>query len=381
MKTLNLDIDLQDLHYFDSFMNKEIMGYPVNSLRAEGSYDYNKKTYNRTYKVTIKKDEKTISFLIELSVIREKLNPIKISLESKPLEHNFSENEVKNLLNVLISRIRAAEKKTKEKPMKSFEYEARLATLVYPIKSTIKFGKYKLVPVETQTKEGWECKLKFDVEAIDKNHSITDATVEARIIAALLSLIFGKQISLKSFSEITPDPKPIINFETVDRPDLRPVKHPFGGELKIPHDFKELWNNFYSLPQKARESFISSCLCFQVAMEMRMTHIPLSYQLFVTAIEVVAREIIGSDVNPTERFVKFICQYLGPSDKELRKRARRFYGKRSAILHEKGIGLGYIPSFDIRSFETIPMRDLWELEIFINAALIGFLKSFKNVHT
>ena len=42
MKTLNLDNDLQDLHYFDSFIHKEIMGYPVNSLRAEGSYD-NKK--------------------------------------------------------------------------------------------------------------------------------------------------------------------------------------------------------------------------------------------------------------------------------------------------------------------------------------------------
>lgn len=354
------------------------MGYPVNSLRAEGSYDYNKKTYNRTYKVIIEKDEKTISFLIELSVIREKLNPIKISLESKPLEHNFSENEVKNLLDVLISRIRAAEKKTKEKPMKTFEYEARLATLVYPIKSTIKFGKYKLVPVETQTKEGWECKLKFNVEAIDKNHSITDATVEAKIIAAFLSLVFSKQISLKSFSEITLDPKPITNFETVDRPDLRPVKHLFAGELRIPHDFKELWKNFYSLSQKARESFISSCLCFQVAMEMRMTHIPLSYQLFVTTIEVIAREIIGSDVKPTERFIEFIFQNLDPSDKELRKRARRFYGKRSAILHEKGIGLGFIPSFDIRSFETVPMRDLWELEIFVNAALIGFLKSFKK---
>ena len=125
-------------------------------------------------------------------------------------------------------------------------------------------------------------------------------------------------------------------------------------------------------------SFISSCLCFQVALEMRMTHIPLSYQLFVTAIEVIARESYGSEERPTKRFVEFICQNINPSDKELKKRANRFYEKRSAILHEKDIGLGYVPSFDIRSFETVPMRDLWELEIFVNAALIEFLKSFKN---
>lgn len=377
MKTLNLNIELQDLHFFDSYLRKEIMGSPVTTLRAQGSYDPNKKEFNRPYEVTIKQDEKSMSFLIELSVIRNKLNPLKISWESKSQEHTFSEKEVKNLLNLLISRIKAAEKKTKEKPMKTFEYEARLLTLVNPIRSTIKFGKYKLVPVETPSKEGWECKLKFNVASIDKKHSITDATVEAKIIAAFLSVIFGKQISLKSFSEITPDPKPIINFEKVDRPDMRPVKHSFGEELKIPQDFQQLWNNFYSLPQKIRESFISSCLCFQVAMDMRMTHIPLSYQLFVTAIEVIAREFIGSDVRPTERFVRFICQNLDTTDKELKKRARKFYGKRSAILHEKGIGLGLIPTFDIRSFETVPMRDLWELEIFVNASLIGFLKSFK----
>jgi len=377
MKTLNLDIELQDLHFFDSYLRKEIMGNPVTTLRAQGSYDPDKKEFNRPYEITIKQDEKSMSFLIELSVIRDTLNPLKISWESKSQEHTFSEKEIKTLLNLLISRIKTAEKKTKEKPMKTFEYEARLLTFVNPIKSTIKFGKYKLVEVDKPTKEGWECKLKFNVESIDKTHSITDATVEAKVIAAFFSVIFGSQISFKSFSEITPDPKSKTNYEKIKRPDLRPIKHSFREELRIPRDFKELWKQFYSLPQEIRESFISSCLCFQLAMDMRMTHIPLAYQLFVTAIEVIAREIIGSDVKPTERFVRFICQNLDPMDKELKKRARKFYGKRSAILHEKGIGLGFIPSFDIRSFETVPMRDLWELEIFINATLLGFLKSFK----
>ena len=127
------------------------------------------------------------------------------------------------------------------------------------------------------------------------------------------------------------------HFETISRPDLRPVKHPLGGELKIPHDFIELLSNFFSLPKKVRDSFISSCLCFQVAMEMRMTFIPLSYLLFVTAIEVIAREIIGAGVKPTKRFVDFVCQNINPSGKEIKELASRFYGNRSAISHEKGI--------------------------------------------
>ena len=378
MKTLNLDIDLQDLHYFDSFLEKEIMGDPVNSLRANGSYDNKKKMFNRIYKIKINKDEKTISFLIELTVIKNKLHPIKISIESKSLNHLFSENEVKNLIDIITSRIRTAEKKTKEKPMKTYEYEARLSTFEHPIRSTFRFGKYKIVPVERPTQKGWECKLKFSGDSINKRYSITDSTVEAKIIAAFLSLIFCKQISLKSFSELTPDSKPIVNFESVDRPDLRPVKHSTGEELKIPKDFLKLWNKFDSLPQKVQWKFISSCVCFQVAMELRYKHVPLSYQVFVTAIEVMAREIIGSKVGPTERFVKFVCQYCDPSNEKLGKRARRFYGKRSAILHEEGIGIGFIPSFSIRSFDTVPMRDLWELEIIVNATLIGFLESFKK---
>jgi len=126
-----------------------------------------------------------------LTVIKEKFKPLKISIESKPLAHTFSENEVKHLVDVLISRIRIAEKKTKEKPMKNYEYEARLATLVNPIRSTIKFGKYKLVPIETPTTEWWRCKLKFSVESIDKQISIPDATMEA--------IIIGERVGLKDY--------------------------------------------------------------------------------------------------------------------------------------------------------------------------------------
>ncbi len=87
MKTLNLNIELQDLHFFDSYLRKEIMGSPVTTLRAQGSYDPNKKEFNRPYEVTIKQDEKSMSFLIELSVIRNKLNPLKISWGSQKVKN------------------------------------------------------------------------------------------------------------------------------------------------------------------------------------------------------------------------------------------------------------------------------------------------------
>ena len=66
-------------------------------------------------------------------------------------------------------------------------------------------------------------------------------------------------------------------------------------------------------------------------------------------------------------------------DKEFRKRVRRFYRRRSAILHEKSVGVGFVPSFGIRSFQAVAMGELWDLEIIVNAALIGFLKASKKL--
>ena len=338
MTSIELNVARQDLHYFDKFLSKEIVRPPVNSLRASGSYNRSSRVYKRTYEVIVKKDEKVIVFEIRLSATPDKVNPLDISTKSTPSEHKFSEKEIESMLNLLISRIREAEKNTREKPLKTFEYEARLSTSHYPLKSTIEFGKYKLVPSEKIDEQGWECKLKFAVEAIDKDYSLTWATIEAKIIAAWLSLLFNILIRFKTFSEITADPKPIIHYETIERPDLRPVKHPFGGEIKIPHDFMELWNNFCSLPPEMHKSFVSSCLCYQLAMDMRTTHVPLSYQLFITAVEVIAREVVKGGTK--KRFVDFICQSLKRTDKQFRKKLTKFYSRRSAILHEKGIGLG-----------------------------------------
>ena len=116
MTTLELDIEPQELHYFDRFLSKEIMGPPVDSLRAEGSYDHNTRTYHRTCRVTIIKDARTFVFRIELSATSEKINPLNVSIESEPSERKISENDVEKLLNLLISRVREAEKKTKENP-------------------------------------------------------------------------------------------------------------------------------------------------------------------------------------------------------------------------------------------------------------------------
>lgn len=56
------------------------------------------------------------------------------------------------------------------------------------------------------------------------------------------------------------------------------------------------------------------------------------------------------------------------------KKLEKFYSRRSAIVHEKGIGFGLLPSFDIRTFDEIPAEELWDLEIIVNAELLGFLK-------
>ena len=370
MSSIELNVDIRDLHFFDVFLRKGLVKPPVVSLRSHGSYSPESKAYQLIYEVHIRKEEKEYDFGIELSATQKKVS---LSVKLVSPKQMISKKERERLLKLFILRIKEAEKNAKDKPLKTFQYEAHLSTSVYPLRSTIQFGKYKLAPLNKRGEQGWECKLRFGVEAIDKDESLTNATVEAKRIVAWLSLAFATLIRLKSFSEITVDPKPVIHFEKIRRPDLRGVKHLFAHELEVPHDFMELWDNFCSLPSEMGESFVSSCLCFQLAMEMRATHPPLSYQLFVTAVEVIAREVIKA--GPSKRFVEFICRSLEQSDERFRKLVRRFYDRRSALVHEKGVGLGLIPTFGIRSFDQIPGSELWHLEIYVNAALIGFLKS------
>jgi len=374
MTTIKLSIAKTDIPYFDKFLSKEMVKPPVNSLRATGQYDHSLRVYERIYEVLIRKDEREIIFEISLSATAEKVNPLDISTKSASTTLKFSKEEMKELLDLLFSRIREAEKNAKAKPLKTFEYEARLDTSIYPLKSTVKFGKYKVAPSNKKDEQGCECKLRFSVESIDQDFSLTDATLEAKIIAAWLSVVYDIGIRFKGFSKITPDSDPIINYETIKRPDFRPVKHAFAEETKVPDDFMALWKNFYSLPSEIKADFISSCLCFQVAMDLRSTYSALSYQLFVTAIEIIAKKVV-SCATVQKRFIEFICRSINQeSQKQFTKKLEKFYGRRSAIVHEKGIGFGFLPSFDIRTFDEIPGEELWDLEIIVNSALLGFLE-------
>lgn len=374
MTSIKLNIVKTDIPYFDKFLSIGIMKPPVNSLRASGQYDSRLRIYERVYEILIKQDEREIVFEICLSATAEKVNPLGISTKSTSSMNKFSEDEMQELIDLLVSRIREAEKNAKEKPLKTFEYEARLSTSIYPLKSTVIFGKYKIAPSDKKDEQGCECKLRFSVESIDQDFSLTDATLEAKIMAAWLSVVYNVGIRFKGFSKITSDSDPIINYETIERPDLRPIKHAFAEELKVPHDFMILWKNFYSLPSEIKADFISSCLCYQVAMDLRSTYSALSYQLFVTAIEVIAKKVV-SCASIQKRFIEFICRSTNQeSQKQFTKKLEKFYGRRSAIVHEKGIGFGFLPAFDIRTFDEIPGEELWDLEIIVNSALLGFLE-------
>jgi hypothetical protein len=100
----------------------------------------------------------------------------------------------------------------------------------------------------------------------------------------------------------------------------------------------------------------------------------IAYLLFVTAIEVISKKVIERATAGT-RFKEFICQNIGRSDAEFRNQLGRFYSQRSDVLHTEGVGLGFMPIGGILSFQAVSGNELWRLEIYANAALIGFLKN------
>lgn len=366
---MELNIPTEDLYYFDFYLRELLIQKPVNSLRSNGSAIDNSKGYQLTYEVSFQEDGKETKFKITIFATHEKIKPLQIEV--------IKYDSMKNLdifRGMIISRIKEAIIKTNKKPMIKFEFEALLSTGHYPVKSTIEFGKYTLSPKNERGTAGWLCKLRFQVQAINKDESHTVATIEAKQIAAFLSVIFTKLIRFQEFSEITENEPPIINYEKIARPDLRPIKHPFAGELKIPKDFMELWENLESLPSDILSAFHSSCVCYQVGKQMNMSQMGIAYTLFVTAIEVISKQVINRK-KPGIRFIEFICKGIGRSDKEFRDKVGRFYGERSNVLHTRGVGLGFMPLHGIRSYSPVSGTDLWRLEIDMNAALIGFLKN------
>jgi hypothetical protein len=365
---LKLNIEPDDVYYFDIYLRELLGKTPMNSLRSNGSETEKSKGYQLTYEIKFIEDSIETVFEIQLIFTQTEVKPIIINTPK------YDSTEVKEALHeLLISTINEAERKTIKKPMKKFEIEAHLSTGHYPIKSTIEFGKYRLSPIEERSEKGWLCKLRFQVEAINKQNSHTWATIEAKQIAAFLSVIFCKLIQLHKFSDVTEDLPSVINYDEIDRPDLRPVKHPFSGELMIPRDFLEIWDNFQSCSPKIRDAFISSCMCFQVAKEINVKYSGISYTIFVTAIEIISKQVIKR-TRPTARFKEFICDNIGRSDDDFRGQLGRFYSDRSDVLHNVGIGMDFSPIDGIRSYQVVSGKDHWRLEIYVNAALIGFLK-------
>jgi hypothetical protein len=243
--SMQLNIEPQDLYFFDMYLRELLFAKPVNSLRSNGTPTEKPKGIQLIYEVTIKKNGKDTVIEIKLIATQKNIEPLQI----RAIKFDSIE-EKETLTEMLISRITEAEKKTIARPMKNFEYEAHLSTEFYPIRSTIEFGKYRLSPLAERSETGWMCKLRFPVKAINKDDSLTWATYEAKHIAAFLSLVFGVLVRFTTFSEITQDIAPITNFEKIDRPDLRPVKHPFAGELKIPSDFFEISNHYLRILEK-----------------------------------------------------------------------------------------------------------------------------------
>lgn len=366
---MDLKIGVEDLYYFDLYLRELLIKKPANSLKSNGSPIPGAQGYKLTYEVSFQEAGQEATFEINLVAIHEKIKPLQIEV----IKYD-SKNDLELFRELVITRIKEAIIKTKKKPMKTFEFEALLSTGHYPIKSTVEFGKYTLSPKNERGRGGWLCKLKFQVKAKNIDESHTVATVEAKQIAAFLSVIFTKLVRFQEFSEITENEPPIINYEEIIRPDLRPVKHPFAGELKIPHDFMDLWSNLESLPPDILSTFLSGCVCYQVAKQMNMAQMGIAYTLFVTATEIISKKVIKRK-SPATRFKEFICLGLGRSDREFRAKLGRFYNERSKVLHERGISFGFMPTHGIMSFDPVSGTDLWDLEIDTNAALIGFLKN------
>lgn len=372
---------------FVKYLQKRLRAI-ANGLSSEGSFDPSTRKHKLTMKSNIKLDGITHPFTMYLEKNRSGIDSINVIVRCPKGKESLQLS--KRALSMLETEIKNAKEDARRRPLKSFNFEARLDSNLNPMKSTVKFGKYEIAPATKRAdgtpipqksnilvRGGFEFKLRFAVRALDDDDAFQIAMLEAKKMAAWLSLIFHLDIEFKLFSGMTKDEVEWgVHYEEISRPDFRFIYRATMEELRIPMDFHELWNALCSLPGDLHNRFMNSCFNYQAALALQTRFPRLSYVLYIEAINIISRR------QGRKNFSNFVCKQLGTQATELVNSLKYLYSRRSAYLHGHGVGPGRIFGLStplINEEEAYFTQELSTLEKLVNASMISFLLKFRTI--
>lgn len=151
-------------------------------------------------------------------------------------------------------------------------------------------------------------------------------------------------------------------------------------EFELPERIGEFLDAYLSLPEKAREKYLSACSLFDQGVELFYRMPSLAFAACVSSLETLIaadnedqpREVCKSCGQPKYKvrqgFLEFIRKY-GDDSQETRKIADKIYGRRSSLLHEGQLFLGETGP------RTIETADDWLKDDHMRRDVIRFFRA------
>ena len=177
---------------------------------------------------------------------------------------------------------------------------------INPSINEIELGGYKIRSIpsiqDSMASTTEEMLLEFN-DIWEENQTASNPEKEAHYILSLLSVLGRTRINFNSIR---------INNVNVTFRTSRAYKQ-FSGQLDLPSNLKDIYNNLFSLNEKLFVQYIRSCSAYQNAISLLPNNPTVGCFMLVVAIECLSNVVLKGKSSHFVKFRDFIVKYL-PSE-------------------------------------------------------------------
>jgi hypothetical protein len=213
----------------------------------------------------------------------------------------------------------------------------KLSKDINPNIKDINFGKYKILPLPTNSADIQDSKVKYLLEFEDivkESDYGSQPFIESQFLLSFISLIFGCKLEIDSIT---------VNGVKSDMPNpqLKGIYKEYAECINEIPDLNNLLNRIMSSDEELAIQILRAIEVYHTAINLLAVDNTLSYFLLSISIECLSNKIINDspDDGTCDKFIKFILKYLPDkqgfkNDAELKLILKEvYYNHRSGFTH------------------------------------------------
>ena len=207
--------------------------------------------------------------------------------------------------------------------------KCKIGELLKPGFDGIKLGKYSLLPLPSESTDGFKTELLLNFkDEWEEGQQFSNPEQEGEIILSWLSMVLRQKLKLSS-SRLNNVQTQSSNKEIIS----------FDSPIDFPENILELYNKFKSLSQEHLRKFVRACECYQEALLVSTNNPTISFFLFVVCIECLS--------NRENDFYKYLIKEVSVKERVSKKEIESIHDK---FNNEYGINKNFI-QFILSNFD------------------------------